>query len=111
MKPEWITVNLCTALHTETRFPGCYTEHCQPSCPSTSPRGRMMSPALFSRLSRKVLSSAGVAVLLIPATGAAQDVPAQAPPAYIAAVEGAADVERDGVSEPAAVNAPLVPGD
>ena len=74
-----------------------------------------MSRVLSSRLSRTVLSSAGVAVLLFvatfAATAAAQDVPVQAAPAYIAAVDGAAEVERDGTLEPATINAPFVPGD
>lgn len=38
----------------------------------------------------------------------AQDVP---PPAYLAVVEGAATVERDGALLPATVNMPFVPGD
>ena len=38
-------------------------------------------------------------------------VPAQASPAHIALVEGSATVDRDGLSQPAAPNAPFLPGD
>jgi hypothetical protein len=43
--------------------------------------------------------------------GEATQVPAQAAPAYIAIVEGAATVERDGLSQSASPNAPYLPGD
>ena len=41
----------------------------------------------------------------------AQDSTTSAPPAHLAAVTGAATVERDGSIEPASVNAPIIAGD
>ena len=67
----------------------------------------------------KTLSYA-CAVTLVCAVGArAQDVPpigsaqdaSSSPPAYIALVDGAATVERDGQSRAATANVPFVPGD
>ena len=64
----------------------------------------------------RALASAAVA-LIFPAQGFAQDLPAPAipqsydPPAHIAFVDGAATLDRENESEPAAAGTPLVPGD
>ena len=93
-----------------------------------------MSPAVTASLKASRLLSAGAltlsALLLLPASAVGQDDQGQAPqpgiqapgaqpqpegetraPAYIAAVDGLARLDRDGQSEAAERGVPLVPGD
>src|SRR5215475_3622179 len=72
-----------------------------------------MSRVQFIARHARALVYVAALVLATAAGGRAQDAEAQAapPPAYIAVVDGAATIERDGQSQPAPLNAPFVPGD
>ena len=58
-----------------------------------------------------VLLYSSALLLATPAVAPAQDDGQMQAPAYIAVVDGAATFERDGQSQPAEVNVPLLPGD
>src|SRR6266481_3019798 len=72
-----------------------------------------------SHLTEKICLYACACVLALAPGARAQEVPpyppaqqeASEPPPYIALVDGAATVERDGQSQPAVANVPFVPGD
>jgi hypothetical protein len=61
-------------------------------------------------LSLVICLIAGVMLTALAASSAGAQEPAP-PPAYIAAVEGNATLEREGETTPAVVNMPLIPGD
>src|SRR2546428_12415361 len=85
----------------------CYTGRASQSCPLLI-EAAMFPELVVGRILHRFLYVVVCLAALATGVARAQEAP---PPAYIALVEGAATLEREGEVTPAVVNMPLIPGD